>query len=246
MRFLKNLLWGLVLLPLFAFAQNTKSELMEITEITVKPGQERQFLAGVKLWNECYLKNNGTYHWALWHRVQGQGSVYVLSGILPNWAAMDENDSASQTCRTMAVQLIQPNIESTDYSITQRMSGFSNYVMKESTELIRVIYFKVKNNDDFIDAYSTLQAGLKGTGFEDVIWSRVIDGGPDSPDYFIVLSYDGFSDLNNPDPQFEGGPWKKFEELKGKKAADALRAKARNSIESSWSYLYTLNRNLSN
>lgn len=246
MRFLKNSLWCMFLLPLFCFGQNKKPGPMEITEITVKFGQERQFLEGVKLWNQCYLKNNGTRHWSFWRRVQGKGSVYVLSGVLPNWAAMDENDSASQTCRTMAVQLIQPNIESTDYSIVEKMTGFSNYEMKESTELIRVIYFKVKNFQDFLEAYSTLQAGLKGTVFENVIWSSVVDGGPDSPDFFIVLPYDGFSDFDHPNPEFEGGPWKKYEELKGKKAADALRAKARNSVENTWSYLYTLNKNLSN
>ena len=48
----------------------------------------------IRYFNLSYLKNKGTEHWNVWHRVQGKGDVYVLTGTMANWAEMDKKDPA--------------------------------------------------------------------------------------------------------------------------------------------------------
>ena len=73
-------------------------------------------------------------------------------------------------------------------------------------------------------------------------WNRVVGGGPEGPDYFVTEPYKSFADLDKQ----QDSPWKVYEKVNGKKAADALLAKMRGSVGNSWSYLYTLNEDLSN
>jgi hypothetical protein len=73
----------------------------------------------VKLWKECYLKNKGTEHWSVLHRVQGKGDVYVLTGAMANWAEMDKKDPANDACNSIAINFIMPNVESVETTIAQ-------------------------------------------------------------------------------------------------------------------------------
>lgn len=242
MKILINLFWSLLLLPLVSMAQSKSAGLMDITEITVKPGHDAQFVQAVKLWKECYLKNKGTEHWEIWHRVQGKGNVYVLTGFMANWVEMDKTDPAFMACRDIVINLINPNIESTEHSIAQDMPEFSSPFM-DSTKLVWVTYFKVKNRQDFIDALKTLNSTLKtASGFTPGSWHHILGGGPESPNYFVTEFYKGFADLD----KTEDGPWKTYEKVNGKAATDALRARFRSSTENVWSYLYTLEKDLSN
>lgn len=242
MKILKKLIWCLALLPMATLAQDNKGSLMEITEITVKPGHNAQFLEGVKLWKECYLKNKGTHHWGLWHRVQGKGNVYELTGDMANWAEMDKDDPAGKACLTTVMNFITPHVESTEYNIAREMPEFSRPPM-EGTKVIWVTFFKVKNGTDFMDVLKEVSSALKTSeGNSRGFWNHIMGGGPESPDYFVTEPYKGFADLDKQ----QDSPWKVYEKVNGKKAADAVLAKMRGSVESSWSYLYTLNEDLSN
>lgn len=242
MKILKNLIWFLALLPMTTLAQDNKSSLMEITEITVKPGHDAQFVEGVKLWKECYLKNKGTHHWNLWHRVQGKGDVYELTGNMANWAEMDEKDPAGKACRMTVTNFIMPNVESIEYTIAASMPQFSRSVM-DSAKVIWVTFFKVKNRTDFMDVLKNVSSAIKTSeGNLRGYWFHTIGGGPESPNYFVIETYQSFADLDKP----EDSPYKVYEKVNGKKASDANIAKRNSSIDKSWSYLYTLNEDLSN
>ena len=47
-----------------------ESVLLGMTEFTIKPGRDTKFIEGVKSWKECYLKNEGTWNWDVWSRLQ--------------------------------------------------------------------------------------------------------------------------------------------------------------------------------
>ena len=242
MKILKKLIYLLLLLPMATRAQDNNSTLLTINEITVKPGHDAQFTEGVKLWKECYLKNNGTRHWNLWHRVQGKGDVYVLSGIKANWAEMDDRDPASAACRTIVINFIMPHVESMQYNIARSMPELSRPIM-DSTKLIWVTSFIVKNSTDFNDVIKSISSAIKTTeGNTRGYWYNVMGGSPETPDYFVTDPFKGFSDLDKD----RDGVWKIYEKVNGKKAADALRAKFRDAVDKMWSYIYTLNVDLSN
>ncbi|WP_417200245.1 hypothetical protein [Bizionia sp.] len=50
----------LLLAPCTTNAQEQESFIMNITEFTVKFGQDHNFTDGVKKWKKCYQDNNGT------------------------------------------------------------------------------------------------------------------------------------------------------------------------------------------
>ncbi|HET7118208.1 MAG TPA: hypothetical protein VFI29_17050 [Hanamia sp.] len=242
MKILKNLICFLLLLPMVTTAQDNKGLLLNITEITVKPGHNAQFTEGVKLWKECYLKNNGTDHWNIWHRVQGKGNVYVLTGTMAKWAEMDKKDPASDACRITVLNFIMPNVESVEYNIAQNMPEFSRPLL-DSTKLIWVTSFKIKNSTDFTDVVKGISSAIKTTeGNNRGYWYRVMGGAPEAPDYFITEPFKGYADLDKDEESI----WKVYEKVNGKKAADALKAKATGAIDKMWSYIYTLDKDLSN
>ena len=242
MKILKNLIYFLLLLPITTTAQDNKSTLLNISEITVKHGHDAQFVEGVKLWKECYLKNKGTRHWNFWHRVQGKGNVYVLTGVMAKWVEMDEKDPASVACRQTVTDFIMPNVESIDYNIAKSMPDLSRTLM-DSTKLIWVTFFKIKNSTDFTDVIKGISSAIKTTeGSNRGYWYQIMGGAPETADYFITAPFKGFADLDID----RDGVWKVYEKVNGKKAADALMTKSRGAIDKIWSYIYTLNQDLSN
>jgi len=231
-----------VLFTNFAIAQNNESELLTLSEITVKPGKNTQFTDGVVKWKKCYLKNKGSDKWNVWKRVQGKGNFYVVTGRLDNWAEMDKDDEAGNACRNVAQDFIWPNVKSLNYSITQTMPEFSRMPL-EGTKLVWVNFFRVKSNTKFNQVVKDITSSIKKSeGQPRGFWYSYMGGGPDSPDYMVSTPFKNYAGL---DVQVDG-VWKVYENAHGKKKTDELRVKASEAIESSWSYLYSLNEKMSN
>ena len=90
---MRKLLYLLLILPMIAVSQENESFLLNLSEITVKPGHDAQFLEGVKSWKKCYVDSEGKDKWNMWRRVQGKGSVYTLTSTMANWAEMDDESN---------------------------------------------------------------------------------------------------------------------------------------------------------
>lgn len=245
MKILRNLICFLLLLPVVSIAQDQTGQILSISEITVKQGHEAQFLQAAKQWKECYLKNKGTDHWSIWRRVQGKGGVYAITSTMTKWADMDKRDPASSDCRSIAKNFIIPNVESTDNSFAKNMPEF-NRVSNDSMNLVWVTYFSVKNSSDFMDVVKDVVQTFKSSGSTVTtgtrLWYEMEGGGPESPQYMAVAGFKSFAELDKNNESV----WVAYEKLKGKKATDAIRTKFRNSVDRIWSYLYTLEKDLSN
>lgn len=242
MKILRKIIYFLLLLPMATTAQNNNSNLLHIVEFPIKQGHNAQFAESVKLFKECYLKNNGTTHWQIWHRIQGKGDVYVLTGNWANWTDMFQKDPASSACHNILEDFTFPNEESAESNFAKSMPEFSRPFM-DSSKLIRVTFFKVKNSEDFLEVVKGISSAIKATeGNYRGYWYQVMGGSAETPDYFVTQPYNGFADLDKE----EASIWKVYEKVNGKKAADALRAKALSAIDKIWSYMYTLNQDLSN
>lgn len=223
-------------------AQNNAKTLMNITEITVKQGHNAQFMDGVKKWKECYLENKGVDQWNIWKRVQGEGTVYVMTGIMNSWAEMDKEDSAGEACYTTVINFIMPHVEKVTYSIAQSMPEFSRGP-NEDTKLVWVTFYRVKNDLDFKEIIGAVSGAIKAKeGSSRAWWYSYMGGAVDAPDYMVSTPYKGYADLDIS----RDSAAKVYEDAIGKKKMDEMRAKWRNAVSDSWSYMYTLNSELSN
>lgn len=242
---MRKLLYLMLLLPVLAVSQENESFLLNLSEITVKPGHEAQFVEGVKSWKECYLENEGEDKWSMWRRVQGEGSVYTMTSNMANWAEMDEEgDAAGKECRMIVVNFIMPHVKSVHYNIARSVPKVSRKDgMPTDTELVWVYNAKTSNSTDFKECVDELTSTIKkAEGDSRGTWYDVQGGSPEVADYFVAIPFKNFADLDVD----RDGIWEVYKKANGKSKTDALRAKMRASISSDWSYIYTLNKELSN
>ncbi len=223
-------------------AQNNESILLTVSEITVKQGHNAQFMEGVKKWKECYLENNGKERWSIWRRVQGEGTVYVMTGVMANWAEMDKEDPANKECYTTVLNFIMPHIEKVNYNIARSMPDLSR-TMPEDTKLVWVTFYKVNDNNVFREIIGAVANAIKAKeGSVRGIWYNYMGGASDAADYMVSTPYSGFAQMDIA----RDGVMKIYENAEGKKKTDEMRAKWRVAVEDSWSYIYTLNTEMSN
>jgi hypothetical protein len=238
---MKNLFVFIFLLPCLLLAQNTKPILLTVSEITVKPGHNSQFLDGVKKWKECYLENNGTDSWNMWKRVQGVGNVYVLTGVLSNWAEMDKEDPASKACQLVVTESIYPHVESNNFAITNSMPEVSRSPL-DGMKMVWVTFFQVKNSRQFMDVIKEVSGVHRSSKGQPLgMWYDYAGGGPNDADYMVSTPYLSYADMDKE----QEGPWEVYAAAQGEKKAKELREKFVASISDSWAYLYALNSELS-
>ena len=226
-------------------SQENESFLLNLSEITVKSGHNSQFMEGVKAYKKCYNDNEGKDNWNMWRRMQGEGTVYTFTSTMANWAEMDDNnDPADKECRMKVVNLIMPHVKKVHYNIASSMPSFSRSTgMPEDTKVVWVYNVKTKNSTSFREVVEEIsKAVVKAEGDNRGTWYSVVGGAPEVADYFVGIPFKNFADMDVE----RDGVWKIYEKANGKEKTDALRAKFRASVSSDWSYIYTLNKELSN
>lgn len=236
---MKKLLLLVLLLPLMAVSQSNSSFLLNMTEITVKQGHNEEFLQGMSAYKKCFTDNGGTYDSNLWRRVQGEGTVYVLTSTMANWAEMDEGPSdARNKCWDNVINHVRPHIQSVGRNIARSMPDLSRTTsMPETTKVVYVYNVKTSNDQAFRDVVGELTSAIKkAEGDTRGTWYNTQGGSPDVADYFVGVPHDNFSSMDVD----RDGPWTIYEKANGKAKTDALRAKFRASVSKDWSYLYRL------
>ncbi|MCB0433258.1 MAG: hypothetical protein KDD18_09740, partial [Mangrovimonas sp.] len=104
-------------------------------------------------------------------------------------------------------------------------------------------FFEIQNSADFKEVVQGIQSALKSSNDDrNGKWFTFMGGDRDDADYFVSTPFSKFADLDKD----EDGVWQVYEKVNGKKKADELRAKFRSSVVDVWSYIYTLNKDLSN
>ena len=241
---MRKLFYALLLLPFFAVSQENEAFLLNVSEITVKTGHNAQFVEGVKSWKKCYKDNDGKDPWNMWKRVQGEGTVYTMTSTMANWAEMDKDgDAAGKECRMAVVNLIMPHVKSVNYNIARSMPDISKSTgMPQDTKVVWVYNAKTSNSVSFREVVGELTAATKkAEGDARGTWYNVQGGAPEGANYFVAVPFKNFAELDVD----RDGVWNIYEKANGKTKTDALRAKMRASISSDWSYIYSLNEELS-
>ncbi|WP_417238071.1 hypothetical protein [Bizionia sp.] len=230
----------LLLTPCTTNAQEQESFIMNITEFTVKFGQDHNFTDGVKKWKKCYQDNNGTNKWNVWHRLQGKGNVYVVAGNMANWAEMSKEDPASKSCSAIALESITPFIESTDFNTTRFIPGISRNAPFGDATIIWVTNFIVHDDFTFNEIIPEVTTAIASKeGDKRGYWYRVMGG--ETSDYFVTTPFQDFAAMDVETDNV----WKVFESVHGEKKTKETRKKFRESVEDIWSYTFMLESELS-
>jgi hypothetical protein len=240
---MKQLVYLMLLLPFVIVSQENESFLLNLSEITVKPGHDAQFIEGVKAWKKCYKDNEGTMTWNMWRRVQGEGSVYTLTSTMSKWAEMDDdNDKAGRDCYLNVVNLIMPNVKNVHYNIARSMPEFSRSGTMEGRTLVWVYNVQTNNSSSFLEVVKEITMSTKkAEGDARGTWYNVQGGAPEVADFFVAIPFKNFAEMDVD----KDNVWTLYEKANGKTKADALRAKFRAAVSNDWSYMYTLNEELS-
>jgi hypothetical protein len=222
--------------------EEARGFILSLGESTIKPGHDDKFRDGVKAWKKCYLENGGDWTWSMWRRVQGEGTVYTLSSGMANWAEMDEAaDEAGKKCRSIVVEMIQPHIQSSNYSLSRSLPAWSKSESVENN-VAWVTFWQVENYATFVATVKSVQDIMRtAEGDLRSYWYRGIGGGTDSFDYFAVTPFESFTAMDVE----RDGVWTVVEKAAGKEKRDQLQEDFRGSVKESWSYLYTRVKDLS-
>lgn len=215
--------------------------ILTTTEFTIKNGHERQFENGVKAWKSCYLENGGEWTWTMWRRYNGEGSVYVLSSRMANWAELDQSDEAGKNCRDIVMDQIVPHIERSVDMFSRNIPDISRTGPSEMG-VIWVTFFQVENNAVFRETINEISEIMAKTeGDKRGYWYSVSGGGPESPDYFVTTPFKNFAALDVD----RDGVWQLVENAKGEKARDEMQDKFRDAVSDIWAYMYKMMDELS-
>jgi hypothetical protein len=234
----------LMMLPLMTMAQMTDG-LLTLSEITVKQGHNAQFMEGVKKWKECYNKEEGKDSWAFWSRVQGEGNVYGISGDMPNWAEMDNEDMASKSCRMIVMNFITPHIEKVNYNITKKLPAWSRKSKKTDTKIVWITYFRVKNDVLFTELIKEItETIISEEGEPRGNWYGFMGGSEDAPNYMVSDLFKSYAGID--EGEKKNSPFGIYKKVKGDKKANQMMDKWISAVDGSWSYLWELNTELSN
>lgn len=230
----------LLLLPVTSQAQDDENFMLNLTEFTIKFGHDADFVEGVKKWNKCYKDNNGTETWNVWNRVQGKGNVYILSARMNNWAEMDKTDEAGKACRSIAMESIIPHIESSEFNIASFMPDYSRKTNLEGMTIVWVYNFKVNNRMAFNEVVKEVTSTIaKQEGSSRGYWYSLMGG--QGSDYFVSTPFTGFADLDKDTDSV----WKVYASVHGESKTKQIREKFNAALDDSWSYTYTLVKDLS-
>ena len=245
MKLIKNTITSIIV-AIFSIgmltAQNSEREILTTTEITVKLGHHTKFIEGVKKWKDCYLENEGENTWNMWHRQQGEGNVYIMSGMKAKWAEMDKEDESSNACYQTLLNDVSPHIEKVSSRIARTMPEVSRS-FPEDAKYIRVTYYEVHKEYAFEQVISAVTKAINDKeGAARGIWYNNELGGPDTPDFFVAEPYTKYADIDIE----RDSPARIYTDAVGEEKAGEMWEKWFDTLENSWTYIYELNAEMSN
>lgn len=162
---------------------------------------------------------------------------------MENWAEMDEKDEASKECYIIVLNDILPHVEKTNDRLSRTMPEFSmDMDATPDMDVIWVTYYKVNNSDDFKEIIKDVSAAIKAKeGSRRAWWYSNIGGPSENPDYFVSTPFKNYAALDIE----RDSPAKIYEDAVGEKKAAEMIKKWRATVDDSWSYILSLNKDLS-
>lgn len=240
---MRKLILILMIIPFFGFAQDNERRLLHMWELKIKNGMGQQFSEGMKAYKECYQENTGTDQWNVWNRMQGEGQTVVVTSYMDNWAEMDDEspDPAGEACTSIFMEQVVPNVEVVNHNIAGTMPDWSR-APEDGNKIVWVTFFDVNNSTAFSEVVEAVQESFKEYQGQPLgYWYAFAGGGPTAPTHMVSRGFKNWAEMD----EESMGPWEALEKKHGKEKAMKMRDQFREALDDSWSYVYTLNEDLS-
>lgn len=209
--------------------QEQQGHLLNVHDLHVKIGHDREFRDGMSAWKSCYLENDGKGSWGVWRRMQGKAGVYTETIAMDKWAEVDKEDSAANACRDIIREQITPHLSEVSSSIARYRPEVSGN--ESDYSVVNVVSFRVDDHETFNEIREAV-AGSMDDNYAH--WYNVTGGGPETEHYFVVIPYEDFAAMDEDRP----GPWEQYEKAHGEQAMEAMRQRFDESIDQAWNYHY--------
>jgi hypothetical protein len=240
---MKKLCMLLLIFPFIAFAQEVEERIMTMTEFKIKQGHTAQFKDGVKKYKECYTEDGGEEEWTFWSRMQGEGTVYGVTGFMDKWAEMDETDEAGKDCYSIVMNFIMPHVETITNNMARTLPDWSRKNQPSNqTKLAWVTYYKVDNGGKFSDVIEEVTKTMTDVeGDSRAYWYSLIGGDVDNADYMVSSVYSSYAELDIK----KDTPYEMYVKAKGEDKAKEISDLWESAGVESWSYIWEIQPDLS-
>jgi hypothetical protein len=227
-----------------AFAQEVEERIMTMTQFKIKQGHTSQFKDGVKKYKECYTADQGENEWNFWSRMQGEGTVYGVTGFMDKWAEMDETDEAGKDCYSIVMNFIMPHVETITNDMAKTLPDWSRKnAPTAQAKLAWVTYYKVDNGGNFSDVIKEVTSTMKEVeGDSRAYWYSVIGGDIDNADYMVSSTYNSYAELDVK----RDTPYEMYVKARGEDKAKEISDIWESAGVKSWSYIWEHQPELSN
>lgn len=208
-------------------------DLYTVYDLHVRLGHEPAFREGMTAWKNCYAENDGEETWTAYRRMQGKGIVYSVVFSNPTWKEMGRRDPATQACRSILRERIDPHLDAVEKSVSRFMPDISGEPGPH--EVLEVYSFDVGDAAAFMEVVEAVTEVMREDG-EGVRgwWHYIRGGGPSSADFLVVDPFEDFAAMD----EERSSPWARYAAAHGEDAAAEMRAKFREAVDDEWSYLY--------
>ncbi len=169
--------------------------LLQITTVKVKMGHDAKFREGVMAYKNCYAENAGAGNWTTWAAVDGEGGIYHFVSRHPNWAQMDAEDAAGDTCWPQAMEQISPHMESVHNRFARSLSDWSGE--GSGFSVVRLHQFRVDDGDLFRETVGKITAAAKAADYPHLgNWYSYVGNDSSEPDYFVAALFENFAAMD--------------------------------------------------
>lgn len=230
-RTMKNFLFVLLCLPLFAFSQEEpEANLFEVVNIYAKPGENQALEKAIKAHNEKYHPE-GDYHAQLYYNINGpDGGSYAWIMGPTSWTAMDDRPAKGDHDADWAkIEEMARWVQSPGYWGYSSSLSYDNGEASPSKRLIWV--YDIKRNQgrrwaELIEKVKKVHEEKRPTESFWVYWNKFATGS-EGKDAAIIFPFENWSWMDR-DSKFS----KDFEAVHGENTWEYFLDEFRSTIDS--------------
>lgn len=186
-----------------AFAQQKPGNVTLVTEITPKPGSEKQFEAGLKQLSAWYASNNDSQGRAVFMQLTGENAgKYFSVRRWMHWADLDNPVPSEEQARAEFDKAMGDTIATYALKVYEEIPELDHSSLDHPAKYYELDTFHVPlgKQDQFATAVGRLREAIEKTKSSmDVSWLALTEGG-EFGTWIAAIGHDSTADFGSPTP----------------------------------------------
>jgi len=186
-----------------AFAQEKPGNVTLVTEMTPKPGSERQFEAGLKQLAAWYASNNDSQGRAVFEQITGEkAGTYSVVRRWMHWADLDKPVPSDEQARAEFEKAMGDTVATYALKVYEEIPELDHPNLERPAKYYELDTFHVPlgKQDQFAMAVGRLREAIEKTKSPmDVSWLALTEGG-EFGTWVAAIGHDSSADFGSPTP----------------------------------------------